>query len=603
MATKDERPTLLSKMAMFVRNPTKDWAELDRIEPDQESGYDKQALKAMIERKRQNDFVRKREFDNLRKLRRKDPAAVAGAARPSFFQSSMPADAEGRADTLKKIDEIEAQMSKQWWKGKQEAASVSQSASFPVASKASAPSGDSEMTDGSTMAPNLGSDMFAPTEAVGISRTPGADAGANPSEPSLSDSMPAFDLRAPVPAPVARGGAAGSGEFNPAISFSSSELFAIEAEEMATDPELEEAAIRFANSDDRGAESALIEALAGHAQNMDVVRSWAAALLDFYRATGQVDAFDRAVMDYAQCFDNLRPRWVDIKAASTEKAMAASVTGVQTAGSRAAVGTGASEGVGASPVNWVCPAELTESGMEGLRLALSELAPPWHLDWSALQDITETSVPLLSGLFGSLCAEEVDVRFTGSDRLALALRALTPSGNKTVESMVWTMRLDALRVMQKQDEFELAALDYCITYETAPPGWQDAKCKFLGANDSERPLGSDSKAGEPDTLDVASTDAGPSSATIDLRGQIVGDSTLALTVLGTTYADGAVLVVDCPGLLRVDFSAAGSILNWAAMRHSQGCQVHFRDVHRLVAAFFSVIGINEYARVTPRGIE
>ena len=109
MATKDERPTLLSKMAMFVRNPTKDWAELDRIEPDQESGYDKQALKAMIERKRQNDFVRKREFDNLRKLRRKDPAAVAGAARPSFFQSSMPADAEGRADTLKKIDEIEAQ--------------------------------------------------------------------------------------------------------------------------------------------------------------------------------------------------------------------------------------------------------------------------------------------------------------------------------------------------------------------------------------------------------------------------------------------------------------------------------------------------------------
>ncbi len=53
---------------MFVRNPTKDWSELDRAEPDQESGYDKQALKAMIERKRQNDFVRKREFDQLRKL-------------------------------------------------------------------------------------------------------------------------------------------------------------------------------------------------------------------------------------------------------------------------------------------------------------------------------------------------------------------------------------------------------------------------------------------------------------------------------------------------------------------------------------------------------
>ena len=124
MATKDDRPTLLSKMAMFVRNPPKDWSELERTEPEQEAGYDKQALKAMIERKRQNDFVRKREFDNLRKLRRKDPLAMAGSARPSFFQSSLPADSGGRADTLKKIDEIEAQMSKQWWKGKQEAATA-----------------------------------------------------------------------------------------------------------------------------------------------------------------------------------------------------------------------------------------------------------------------------------------------------------------------------------------------------------------------------------------------------------------------------------------------------------------------------------------------
>ena len=47
MATKDERPNLLSKMAMFVRNPTKDWSELGRPEPEQEVGYDKQALKAM----------------------------------------------------------------------------------------------------------------------------------------------------------------------------------------------------------------------------------------------------------------------------------------------------------------------------------------------------------------------------------------------------------------------------------------------------------------------------------------------------------------------------------------------------------------------------
>jgi hypothetical protein len=36
------------------------------------------------------------------------------------------------------------------------------------------------------------------------------------------------------------------------------------------------------------------------------------------------------------------------------------------------------------------------------------------------------------------------------------------------------------------------------------------------------------------------------------------------------------------------------------MRQAEGKQVHFQDVHRLVAAFFNVIGINEHAKVVPR---
>src|SRR5450830_1256599 len=125
MATKDTSAGLLSKMARFVRNPTKDWAELDRLEPEQDSGYSKQALKEMIERKRQNDFVRRREFDYLRKLRRNGPSVSPDlAGRPSFFQSSIASNLNERATTLKKIDEIEAQMSKQWWRGKQDEAAV-----------------------------------------------------------------------------------------------------------------------------------------------------------------------------------------------------------------------------------------------------------------------------------------------------------------------------------------------------------------------------------------------------------------------------------------------------------------------------------------------
>ena len=73
--SKEETPPaggLLSKMVRFVRNPTVQWTELDSLQDDRESQYSKQMLKEMIERKRRNDFVRRREFDQLRKLRQRE---------------------------------------------------------------------------------------------------------------------------------------------------------------------------------------------------------------------------------------------------------------------------------------------------------------------------------------------------------------------------------------------------------------------------------------------------------------------------------------------------------------------------------------------------
>ena len=119
MTKEDSVPGLLSKMVKFVRNPATSWSDLDNKDTDRDEAMSKQVLKDMIERKRRNDFVRKREFDMLRKMRKRE--AMVGqdpGARPSFFQSSMPSKPDDRAQTLKKIDEIEAQMSMQWWQTK-----------------------------------------------------------------------------------------------------------------------------------------------------------------------------------------------------------------------------------------------------------------------------------------------------------------------------------------------------------------------------------------------------------------------------------------------------------------------------------------------------
>jgi ABC-type transporter Mla MlaB component len=97
-------------------------------------------------------------------------------------------------------------------------------------------------------------------------------------------------------------------------------------------------------------------------------------------------------------------------------------------------------------------------------------------------------------------------------------------------------------------------------------------------------------------------DQSEDSVSLVLRGEILGDATLALEGLDAEFVHGNLLAIDCGKLIRVDFAAAGSILNWVAERESGGKQVQFQNVHRLVAAFFNVIGINEHARVIPRVI-
>ena len=119
MPPKEETTGLLSKVVKFVRNPTTNWADLDQQETDRESSYSKQMLKEMIERKRRNDFVRKREFDMLRKMRRSEVMAGQDPARgPRSSRARCRPSPTTAPRTLKKIDEIEAQMSMQWWKTK-----------------------------------------------------------------------------------------------------------------------------------------------------------------------------------------------------------------------------------------------------------------------------------------------------------------------------------------------------------------------------------------------------------------------------------------------------------------------------------------------------
>ena len=145
------------------------------------------------------------------------------------------------------------------------------------------------------------------------------------------------------------------------------------------------------------------------------------------------------------------------------------------------------------------------------------------------------------------------------------------------------MRLCALRALRLQDDFELAALDYCVTFGVSPPTWAEPGCSLVAP-------GVSMAKGESDLATVG----------LELRGEILGDASQALAALDAASLGS--MLIDCSDLVRVDFAAAGSILNWVAMRQADGWQLQFLNVHRLVAAFFHVIGINEHAKIMARAI-
>ncbi|MDO9286224.1 MAG: hypothetical protein Q7U26_15110, partial [Aquabacterium sp.] len=111
MADPKQGAGFFRKVVRFVSNPATEWSEVaTRVDESQE--LEKSELKAMVERKRRNDFVRKREFDTLRKLRREglSPEQLAALGGSSKVDDSEVRLVEGGArvdiGVKAKIDEI-----------------------------------------------------------------------------------------------------------------------------------------------------------------------------------------------------------------------------------------------------------------------------------------------------------------------------------------------------------------------------------------------------------------------------------------------------------------------------------------------------------------
>ncbi|WP_165493135.1 STAS domain-containing protein [Hylemonella gracilis] len=720
------------------------WLELEETAPG--PGYSKEELKELIERKRANDFVRKREFEHLRRLRRREPIASAETDRFTSFQSSLTAsDARNRAATIRKINEIEAQMSRQWWRGENDEAhgrlppAVPGPAQTPVpptlhgksdprADAGGVPAdeplstffgADSEPAPDLPVSPHaldIGRGRPRPDAPFDRSAHPSGDDGHvwNDALPSALHGLSALPEALPSPDGEGQSASAwvavpmpadpGGGAWHPARTSSPTGLggggmgwgagmspqrgvsaaramFARPvpppAPDHLADPDLEDAAIRYANGDHEGAarslqaalksaleaavhapqiaSSSVLQALVrvAHASKVpspQLVETWLLACVDLARATGQQAEYERVVADwtrrYAPVFTHLAavsvPRWFSMpdrvgpgKGAVRLHRPTPPAVRVPDWRSPARLDASAALALQAKSATMFVPADLPAD----LPAVMDESAAALVLDWQALRGITVDAVPLLAQLIAQWCeapaSASLGLVFRGPASLERALLALTHGSGASASPLHWRLRMDALRLMRLRDAFELAALDYGVTHETQAPAWQEplAACLLQGPSDPLEAEAEDIRANwetleDPawnaeampgvfldrdalGTLDVwigggAEAPELPGEGTaaqpvrVDLYGEIVGDATEVLAKLAKAIAGRTHMVVSCTDLIRVDFPAAGGLLNWVADQQVHGRQVQLRDVHRLVAAFFNVIGISEHARVVPR---
>ena len=138
----------------------------------------------------------------------------------------------------------------------------------------------------------------------------------------------------------------------------------------------------------------------------------------------------------------------------------------------------------------------------------------------------------------------------------------------------WRALLDLHRVTGQRAAFEALAADFQARLGGTPPAWRD--------------------------LRAAAAPASAAPGALQLSGCLAGDMGHVLQALDRASQGARQVRISFAQLERIDFVAAGSLLNWVIAQKLAQREVHLVDVHRMVAAFFQMVGISDRATVELR---
>lgn len=323
-------------------------------------------------------------------------------------------------------------------------------------------------------------------------------------------------------------------------------------------PVIEEAAILYANDQKDMVEHVLQAGIHDESLGAAAITVWR-MLFDFYQLVGNQAEFDKISIEYASKFETSPPAWVE--SAGQQKA---------------AKPSGATPAIAFGGVLDGSIAKLLD------RLqTFSERSNVLRLEFARVTAVDPVGCGLLVNVLTKLQRSGHDLILVGAADLATKIRAIIETGRRDETDAPWLLLMEILRLLNLESEFEETSIDYCVTFEVSPPAFVPPKNKVTTAID--------------EIANPSDSDPG-----FKMPAVIEGNTDVLIQQLAAYAEQHQPTIVDCSGLKRVDFSAAGHLVAGLAPISARGARMEFHEVNHLVAALFAAMGMQDIVTVSLR---
>lgn len=313
---------------------------------------------------------------------------------------------------------------------------------------------------------------------------------------------------------------------------------------------IEQAAIDYANDNTAGAFAVLSEAVKVPDSSPDSERLWL-MLFDLCQAAGERDRFSELELEYAQRFEKQPPAWKELTTAAATAATVGAATAFK--------------------------GELVGSNAAGFELALQgvEKSQKLRLDFAKIKVVDPDGCQRLLDLLLRARKIRHEVELLGLENLGALLEPKV-AAHDTSQSY-WCLLLEVLQRQGRQEDFDNLAVDFAVTFEISPPAYEPPP-KPVGV---EKPVAKSAPKRPDDAF--------------YLEGVITGGR---IDGLDPWLKERESAVIDMAGVIRIDFTSAGALLNILTPHWQRGLSVVLRHPNRLISELLVVVGVGEMATIS-----